>query len=222
MIAEDFDIEVSKDLPKTDFELGKTIGLILQSIKEACVPFKKASSQPNLRLPLNENKLTQIFVEQLEVKIRNNNLTIGVKNQYSDLFYGIKGIPDFYFHVCEEGVTHEPLFVVESKRLPSQTYRMEYVIGAKKNGGIERFKIEKHGKGLNQCGLLGFIESSTPEYWLETINNWIIELSNSDRQWDSDEILKIDKSLSGCVYLTSSANRVSSEKLFLHHFWVVL
>ena len=221
MIAEDFDFKVSKDLPKTDFESGKTIGLILHSIAEACTPFKKASSQPNLKLPLNENKLTQIFVEQVEVKIRNSNLTIGVKNQYSDLFYGTKGIPDFYFHVSEEGVTHEPLFVVESKRLPSKTYKMEYVIGDKENGGIERFKIEKHGKGLSQCGLLGFIASSTPEYWLETINNWILELSNNDKQWNLDEILKIDKNLNDCVYLTSSARRDLSERVLLHHFWVI-
>ena len=97
----------------------------------------------------------------------------------------------------------------------SKSREKKYVIGEKENGGIERFKIEKHGNGLIQCGLLGFIESSTPEYW-------IIDLSNSDSQWDLDEILKMDKNLNERVYLTSSAKRVSSEKVSLHHFWIVL
>ncbi len=218
MTAEEIEITPNKIFPGISSETGKTIGFILQSIKSACVPFKKASTQPNIQKPLNENKFTQIFVEQIEVKIKNYP-NIGVKNQYSDLFYGIKGIPDFYFHVIEEGVTHEPLFIVESKRLPSPSYEKEYVIGEKENGGIERFKIEKHGKGLPQCGLLGFIEKETPEHWLKSINCWIQELSNLNPTWYDDEVLILKENDIGCTYLLSSAHR-PSDIVLLHHFWI--
>lgn len=220
MTAEDLNIAPNKDLPEISVEFGKTINIIVQAIKSTCVPYKRAVCQPNLNLPLNENKLTQIFVEQVEVQIKDQPF-IGVKNQHSDLFHGTKGIPDFYFHTIEEGVIHEPLFVVESKRLPSPNFEKEYVIGENKNGGIERFKIEKHGKGLSQCGILGFIENYTPEFWLETINSWIFELSDQVNNWDKNEILKNKECQSDYFYSTSSAQRVSSPNVFLHHFWVV-
>lgn len=220
MTAEDFNITQNKDFPEISVEFGKTINIIVQSIKSTCIPYKKAICQPNLILPLNENKLTQIFVEQVEVRIKDQPF-IGVKNQYSDLFQGTKGIPDFYFHTIEEGVIHEPLFVVESKRLPSPNFEKEYVIGENKNGGIERFKIGKHGKGLCQCGILGFIENFTPEYWLETINSWISELSNLDNSWNKKEILENKEYQSGYFYSMSSARRgFSSSNVLLHHFWV--
>jgi hypothetical protein len=218
MTAENFDIVSNKILPEISSESGKTIEFILQTIKDACLPFKKTCTQTNLKKPLNENKLTQIFVEQIEVKIKSHPC-IGVKNQYSDLFYNTKGIPDFYFHIIEEGVTHEPLFIVESKRLPSPSFEKEYVIGDNANGGIERFKIEKHGKGLNQCGLLGFIEINNSNYWLKTINFWIQELSNNNGNWRNDEVLTLIDNYNDYTYLVSSAHR-PIDIVSLHHFWV--
>jgi len=219
MTAEDI-IETKENLPEISAELGKTITIIVQAVKSSCVPFKKAIGQSNIILPLNENKLTQIFVEQVEVQIKSQ-LSIGVKNQYSDLFHGTKGIPDFYFHAVEEGVIHEPLFVVESKRLPSPNFEKEYVIGEKRNGGIERFKIEKHGKGLRHCGLLGFIEKFSSEFWFKTINSWILELSRTDSSWTKNEILEIKESMPDYLYSTSTAKRISTESVLLHHFWIV-
>ena len=221
MIAEDLNNDKNKNLPEISFEYGKTINVIIQSIRLACSPFRRAILQPNLALPLNENKLTQIFVEQVEFQIKSQP-SIGVKNQYSDLFHGTKGIPDFYFHVVEEGATHEPLFVVESKRLPSPNFEKEYVIGENRNGGIERFKIEKHGKGLLKCGILGFIEQFNYGYWLETINSWILELSTTDIFWGKDEMLIGEIASPDFFYSTSAANRFSLPKVFLHHFWVSL
>src|ERR1700741_1760026 len=118
MIAEESSY---KGKPDISAKKGTSKAYIINSIKEACKPFKTACNNPKLTKPLNENKLTQIFVEQIEVKIKANQF-IGVKNQYSDIFHGSRGIPDFYFHKVEEGVTHEPLFVVEAKRLPSPTF----------------------------------------------------------------------------------------------------
>jgi hypothetical protein len=219
MTAEEINITANATLPEISSGSGKTIGIIIESIKAACTPFKKAVTQKNLQLPLNENKLTQILVEQIEVKIKSQP-TIGVKNQYSDLFLGTKGIPDFYFHTVEEGATHEPLFVVESKRLPSPTFEKEYVIGETQNGGIERFKIEKHGKGLSQCGMIGFVENFTSDYWIKTINDWIIELSQTNEDWSDDEILAESTNVNNYCYSISKAKRACSDPVLLHHFWV--
>lgn len=219
MTAEDLNIITNVILPEISSDPGKTISIIIEAIQAACTPFKKASTQSNLELPLNENKLTQILVEQIEVKLKIQP-AIGVKNQYSDIFLKTKGIPDFYFHTVEEGATHEPLFVVESKRLPSQTFEKEYVIGETQNGGIERFKIEKHGKGLSQCGMVGFIENFTCDYWLKTINKWILDLSKIGSDWYADEILIEFENSGSCYYSTSIAKRVSSNPVLLHHFWI--
>ncbi len=186
MIAEEL---IENEIPDISAKTGTTVEYITQAIKDTCAPFKKAANQPNILKPLNENKLTQIFVEQVEVKIKSNP-HVGVKNQYSDLFLGTKGIPDFYFHKVEEGVVHEPIFIVEAKRLPSQIFETEYVKGKNQNGGIERFKNEKHGKGLSECGMLGFIEKESISFWLAKINKWLEDLSMSDVNWSKDEMVK--------------------------------
>lgn len=219
MTAEDLSTATNVILPEITSDQGKTISIIIEAIQAACTPFKRASTQSNLKLPLNENKLTQILVEQIEVKLKRQT-AIGVKNQYSDIFLGTKGIPDFYFHTVEEGATHEPLFVVESKRLPSPTFEKEYVIGETHNGGIERFKIEKHGKGLSQCGMVGFIDNFTSNYWIKTINKWIIDLSKIDNNWSPDEILVESSSYDNCCYSISKAKRLSSEPVLLHHILI--
>lgn len=211
--------KISNPEPIVSTPKGTTISYIIKAMKDVCIPFKKASTQPDLIFPLNENKLTQILVEQLEVKIKSHPF-IGVKNQYSDLFFNTKGIPDFYFHIVEEGVVHEPLFVVESKRLPSQTFVTEYVKGETNNGGIERFKTEKHGKGLSECGMIGFIEEENFSYWKTSINGWIRDLSQSDNNWKKDEVLTEEEVKSEYRYLKSVAHTISSGNVILHHLWI--
>ena len=200
-----------------------TIHTIFNSMQLAVVPFKQAYNQPNVCRPLNENGMTQIFVEQIEVQIKLIE-GIGVKNQYSDIFFGTKGIPDFYFHKIEEGVTHLPLFVVESKRLPApdniKEREKEYVIGSNKNGGIERFKTEKHGKGLSNCGMIGFVEKKTFIFWQATINQWITELSKTDAFWQKDEILNEVETTTDYAVLKSVAYINSQKSIHLHHLWI--
>jgi hypothetical protein len=200
-----------------------TLGKILKCMTSAVAPFKKAYRQPDLRRPLNENKMTQIFVEQIEVQIKSVE-SIGVKNQYSDVFFGTKGVPDFYFHKVEEGRTHSPLFVVEAKRLPAPDSaaerEREYVIGSNSNGGIQRFKIEKHGKGLDDCGMVAFVENGTFQFWKTSINHWITELSQSDKCWNKNEILNETKVTVDCTALESIAYATSQREVRLHHLWI--
>jgi hypothetical protein len=228
MIADEPHNKMNSPTPLTERE-GTTLNILLSCMKEASIPFKRAYNQSNLQRPFNENKLTQIFVEQIDVKIGNkkiDNLPIGVKNQYSDIFFGTKGIPDFYFHKKEEGVTHIPLLVVEAKILPApqpKEREKEYVCN-NNYGGIERFKTEKHGKGMNNCGIIGYIERETFEYWQMTINAWIKELVSMDGFWKIDETLVEVRNENQVDYsvLQSIAHRKFSKDMVLHHLWINL
>ncbi len=157
MIAEEYYYHQE---PKISIPKGKTISFIVETIKEVPVYFLSALKNTVIIRPLNENKLTQVLVEQINVVLLKKEFSILAQNQYSDLFYGTKGIPDFYFTKIEQEKINKPLFIVESKILPApppKTREKEYVIGKNKNGGIERFKTGKHGKLLNIFGIVGIV-----------------------------------------------------------------
>lgn len=62
--------------------------------------------------------------------------------------------------------------------------------GENKNGGIERFKIEKHGRGLPESDLVAFIRNKNFDYWLENVNIWVTELEGTGfPSWKKDEAL---------------------------------
>lgn len=225
MIADDFNISNqvtgNYSLPKNKF-----IDLIVISIRNTHQDFLKALKSEGLDENLNENKLTQIFVEQNDIHLRFLNLPIGVSREYSDVFYNTKGVPDFYYHYLELGKVNEPLFVVESKRLLSHSDKArekEYVIGKTKsnnpNGGIERFKLGKHGIGLNQCGLMAFVEEQNNSFWFSKINNWIIELAQVDTIWNKNEILITNENFNIYNHFTSTLNRMN-DTIKLDHFWI--
>lgn len=219
MIADEY-----KDIqnPEINIPKGQSINHILGIIKSVPPHFKSALDNSRLNKPLNENKLTQILVEQINALLKDNP-TINAQTQYSDVFLGTKGIPDFYFYALELGKTQMPLFVVESKRLPNPNGRenkREYVIGINENGGIERFKLGKHGKGMSIAGMLGFIEHNNPNHWKNEINEWIHTLSNEDTFWNDDEQLKLKEEKSDYTYLTSKARKISNEVMDLYHIWI--
>ena len=221
MIAEGYS-KIAREKPELTNSENVTTDSIIGCMKKAVSPFKNACSQTNLHRPLNENKLTQIYVEQIEVFVKPIP-NLGVKNQYSDTFFGTKGIPDFYFHIVEEGLHHKPLFVVEAKLLPApppKSREQEYVIGNQNNGGIERFKTEKHGKGFDECGMIGFVEKETFTFWLQSINSWILDLSTIDNFWRADEKFEIVENKEFFTHLQSIAHRTSQKDIRLQHLWI--
>jgi hypothetical protein len=219
MIAEDYDYNHQ---PKSSIPKGTAISCILNCFKTTTPFFKQVLTQPDLVKPLNENKLTQLFIEQLRIQLRKKGVTFDVGNQYSDVFFKTKGIPDFYFHALEEGKTAIPLFIVETKRLPApQTINeKEYVIGQNNNGGIERFKSKKHGKGLSECGLLGFIEEENSTFWVSKINEWIKQLVDNDNDWVIEELLTKIEDEAEFSYLISLVRTDKNTDVSLHHFWI--
>lgn len=172
---------------------------------------------------LNEDDFTQIFIEQAQILIRNHDYPFNINGQYRDIYKLSKGYSDFYFYPNEQNVSTSSFFSVESKRLPSpdKSREKEYVIGDKNNGGIERYKTEKHGKGLNECGLLGFVEKENSSHWKDTINSWIKDLAENDKNWNNDEILSELESNGDFCFLKSIAHRISDD-INLSHLWVTV
>ncbi len=217
MTAEE--VKYNQQKIEVSIPLGKTINSIIESFKETTPYFKKHITQFSHKV-LNEQELTQEYVALLRRKTVNSPFLIG--QEKADLYQHSRGRVDFYFYWKEETATTESFFDVEAKILTNrfpENREKEYVVGDKSNGGIERFKTEKHGKGLNQCGLLGFIEINNPNYWLKTINFWIQELSNNNGNWRNDEVLTLIDNHNDYTYLVSSAHR-PIDIVSLHHFWV--
>lgn len=201
-----------------------TLGIIIQSIYNSYVPFINVlhnHRNPNLS---SEKSLVQEFVIQNDIQLRKYIKSLRIEKEYTDNFYGTKGIPDFAYLLLEEGESHEPIFIVEVKILPAPdniTQReKEYVIGNKRNGGIERFKIGVHGIGLSYCGILGFINNrETIDEWKKKINSWIIEMSEkAPLQWSSQEILQEQQENNQVISLVKR----ESDNLFLHHFFITI
>lgn len=193
-------------------------------MKQAVPNFKKyILSDFYQKRSLNEDDFTQIYIEQAQILIRKYDYPFNINGQYRDITNLSRGFSDFYFYPNEEDNSTTSLFSVECKRLPSpeKSREKEYVIGTSNNGGIERYKTEKHGKGLNNCGILGFIEKENSSHWFKEINSWIIDLTKKDVNWKIDEILSETESTTDYSILKSIAYRKNST-LDLSHLWIIL
>lgn len=223
MIAEEQNINIGLNKPVLTENKGKYIGCILNSMKLAIAPFLQAYKSVELHNPFNEDELTQIFYSQVQIIIRNLNYPFDIGNQERDLTKQSKGIPDLFFYAHKLGNPPISIFSVECKRLPAPSpkeRKKEYVTGNNNNGGIERFKTGKHGIGLNECGMLGFVEKETFQHWQTTINQWITELSEKDSFWKKNETLAEVSNQSDYSVLQSIVYRKSSKNVFLYHLWI--
>lgn len=224
MLVDDYNEQYPEGETKHTFSKNELLKGILESLEKTPKHFFKAlKSHPN-KSDLNEDGLTQIFITQNHLQILNqdNPIPIHVSAQYIDTYRKSKGKPDIHYTFAEQGKSHEPTFVVEAKRLPppEKHREKEYVYGrtpsGNPNGGIERFKLEKHGVGLKECGLLGYIEADTYEIWLKRINEWILDLQP---KWSTDECLTLNSENKYFSRYSSKCHR-QNETINLHHFWL--
>ncbi len=214
----------NKQTPNIDILTINVISLIKGIMKQSVSSFKSYISDSYSEKKLNEDILTQIYIAQTQVLIRQKDYPFNISGQYKDFDNNSRGIPDIYFYPNEEIASKSSLFSVEAKRLPApaKDREKEYVIGSKNNGGIERYKTQKHGKGLNECGLLGFVEKKDFNHWNTSINSWIAELSKIDNSsWKNDEILSLEEANSDFCVLNSIAHRTNDD-IHLTHLWVSL
>ena len=209
--------------PNIELPKNKIVTLVKDCMVETVVYFKiYLKSGFHKKKNLNENDLTQEYTKQAQILIRTRNYPFNVEGQYQDVYNHSKGFSDFFFYPNEQNVSLSSIYSVESKRLPSpKTSReKEYVIGDKNNGGIERYKTEKHGKSLMECGLIGFVEDKDFKHWHTTINDWITDLAkNSKTDWKIDELLsEIESNIDYCI-LQSIAHR-QVDDINLTHIWI--
>lgn len=172
---------------------------------------------------LNEDDFTQVYIEQAQILIRKYDYPFNINGQYRDITNLSKGFSDFYFYPNEQNVSTASFFSIECKRLPSpeKSRKKEYVIGTKNNGGIERYKTAKHGKGLDKCGMLGFIENGNSTHWLKEINNWIENLTKVNSDWKKDEVLsEIESTIDYCI--SKSIVHKKNGSIGLTHLWIIL
>ena len=153
MIAEENLSNISN--PQISVSNTNVVLLISKLMKQTVPNFKTyVVSDFYKKRKLNEDDFTQIYIEQAQILIRNHDYPFNINGQYRDITNLSKGFSDFYFYANEQNISTTSFFSVESKRLPSpeKPREKEYVIGNTNNGGIERYKTEKHGKGINECG----------------------------------------------------------------------
>jgi hypothetical protein len=119
-----------------------------------------------------------------------------------------------------------PIIEFEAKRLSESSNNKEYVCGTR--GGIERFKRGHHSSLLKVCGMFGYVQSRTTNEWIEKINYWIHELSQSNSDMTIDwtnikETLNKIESLPFVEKWSSSHYRLSKkDSIFLWHYFIDL
>lgn len=131
---------------------------------------------------------------------------------------------------------HRLFCFVEAKRLPTpegkNREKTEYVYygSTSKQGGIERFKTEKHGgkEKFPFSFMLGYIQENNADYWFQEVNNWvgsqIKSSSNPDIIWNENDKLNQDPSFSkgAITKYYSTHSRRTLDEIKLVHYWIEL
>jgi hypothetical protein len=124
---------------------------------------------------------------------------------------------------------NEIITVFECKRLSElgKNRTDEYVTGHKEiTGGIQRFKIEVHGKKHNIVGMIGYVQSETCFYHLQAINTCIDNLGGKPDEnglmWtDKERLFKIECDGKTRKYYCKSIHpRKTISEITIHHLWV--
>jgi hypothetical protein len=177
-----------------------------------------------------EDLITQDLEKILNNNVRTFNLSFAFQNQHK------AGIYSTDISVYNTS-SYEDFCWIEAKRLPTpeagtKRDEREYVIvsqekvnGVKKfkgNGGIQRFKENKHAHKLPFSIMIGYIQEKDASYWLEKINGWIRELINTNAGcWDKSEYLW-KYTLGRCDKYLSTHGRKDKTSITLHHYWITL
>jgi hypothetical protein len=126
--------------------------------------------------------------------------------------------PDLLIFATPYAAFSAPIFVIEAKRLPS-TSTHDYV-----NGGIGRFKKEKHGKQHEIAAMLGYVQEKDFVHWFGKVNLWVSDLisptSTKPRWTTEDQLSKIKVTDIG--EYKSKHSRIKKDPITLYHFWIDL
>ncbi len=194
-----------KDFLSEYYKVNKEAGIILKN---------KIEQEDDITNPLvvflNENSSFFYFHNQFKSLESNSTTDIGIFKKFTKI----------------------PFCFVEAKRLPTPLsngrQETEYVCynDSTKQGGIERFKTEKHGgkEKLNQSIMLGYIQENNFAFWHSKINSWIDEKINLTSNWQEED--KLIQNVSFVKSNVSMYNSIHSrsvlQKIKLTHYWIDL
>jgi hypothetical protein len=205
----------------------------------------------------NEPGLTSIFVDTLEHNARKESKSFRFKAEdMEDVNKGNSPRTDFGAKTSNDTISIETQtyhytqafcsFEAKILGVNDKQREKEYVIGHTEKekgvnkyqvcGGIERFKIGKHGSRVYQAGMIGFILKDTFESWLTKINNWISEFAKGQnipdgcncRNWsESEKLVEQDLAVPHPrirKYFSEHSRQVVNmpNKFPITHFWVNL
>jgi hypothetical protein len=124
---------------------------------------------------------------------------------------------------------NEIITVFECKRLPEEEkgIKDEYVTGhEQRTGGIQRIKLELHGKRHTVVGMIGYIQKDSCPEWQIIINNCIDGLCGKPDEnnliWNTGEHLaEIEYDIKHRKYHGISKHpRTTVPAVIIHHLWV--
>ena len=117
----------------------------------------------------------------------------------------------------------DSIFDLECKRLYSIKQK-HYISG--KTGGINRYKLEKHGKSCTQSAIVAYMQAENFDFWHTKINTWIeneVSKTNQEVVWSANDKLQkrnnVNPILSKCQ---SFHKRKTLADIGLTHYWINL
>lgn len=124
---------------------------------------------------------------------------------------------------------------IESKRLPTpksaRRDEREYVFvnhlqnQFEGNGGIERFKLNKHGEGLPVAIMFGYVQSNTFEYWEEKVNQWLQTYSSMVPSYPNEKLERIGPNVNRFRSIHQRIdykNMQPMQDITIYHFWIAI
>ncbi|MDR1882661.1 MAG: hypothetical protein LBR26_07750 [Prevotella sp.] len=204
---------------------------LLDFVDNALFLFKPFTKDINGHLVTAEDLIIQDFEKILNDKARKNNESFAFQNQHKEGRYST----DISVYKTS---SYEDFCWIEAKRLPTpdagiKRDEREYVFVSnekingenkyKGNGGIQRFKENKHAPNLLFSIMIGYIQENDSDYWLDKINAWIKQLVVEDSTfWNEKDCLRKQESQKSDRYKSIHNRKNKLNPIILHHFWIKL
>jgi hypothetical protein len=174
-------------------------------------------TEPNLNpdLPKYLNacvRKTELTIQFAHEEPQGNRRSIDLSISYDDIEY-----------------YNDIITVFECKQLPAKekNRKDEYVTGHEQiTGGIQRIKLELHGKRHMVVGMIGYVQKETCPEWQKVINECIDSLCGKPDEngliWDTNEHLtEIEYDIKHRKYHgISKHHRITVPDVIIHHLWV--
>lgn len=121
---------------------------------------------------------------------------------------------------------------IEAKRLPtlkrSDRDEREYVfvdhsVGKfNGNGGVERFKLNKHGAGLPVAIMFGYVQKETFAHWENKVNEWLGIYSTTPPFNQKEQLGRIENQNNRfkSVHKRINKDEQPMPDITLYHFWI--